>query len=254
MRKNLVSERVRTALQSTWWIGLVPLAVAAWFWLPSMAPNGQPTSGSAAELTQADRAQPHRGRATMLAANGVQRSDAPSGERQTAALTAVEPKLQPAPVQPPAAPPLETQPAAQPVAHARNAAVRSCLPALQELSQMVVDGQHVAYSTWNTGAANDRLFQSIVGLKYENTTAPYGVSILVAAPMQAEKCDGATVQIQPSALACDKIARTLAGAQLPSADLNGIRLIQATNSTRVVLLPTRGNGCAVVGIGVHYAK
>ena len=119
---------------------------------------------------------------------------------------------------------------------------------------MVVDGQHVALSTWNNAAANDRLFQSVVGLKYDNKTAPHGISVLVAAPMQAEKCDGATVQIQPSALACDKIAKNLASAQLGAADLNGIRMIETSKSIRIVLLPTRGNGCAVVGIGVHYAK
>lgn len=150
--------------------------------------------------------------------------------------------------------------AAQPVQHARNAAVSSCLPALRDLSRIAVDAPHVAFSTWNNQSANDRLFQSIVSLKYSNKIAPRGISVLVAAPNSQSKCDGATVQIQPSALSCEKIARNITGrniagkTRLVTRDLAGITLIQTSNSMRLMLMPTRGRGCAVVGVGVFYAK
>jgi hypothetical protein len=143
---------------------------------------------------------------------------------------------------------------AQPVAHARSAAISACLPAITELSRLTLDAPHMAISTWNKVDANDHMFSSIVGLKYENTIAPKAVAILAVAPNPKHACDGEAIQIQPSALACDAIQKNITGAALKTQDLNGVTLIQGEGPLRFVLMPTSGNGCTVVSIGSYFAK
>lgn len=241
LRSRLPAWASRIAVPA-WLLAALLAATLAWLSFPYLTGwlSGSPAP-AAAGLTPADRVS--SGKAVAVVAK-------PEAAPEVAPASTLQqqPKIENI------AAVADETPATQPVAHARNAAVRTCLPALQELSLMVIDGGHVAFSTWNNAAANDRLFQSVAGLKYDNKNAPVGLSILLAAPVRGEKCDGATVQIQPSALPCDRIAKNLTDAQLAATDLNGIRMVEATKSTRVVLLPTRGNGCAVVGVGVHYAR
>jgi hypothetical protein len=142
----------------------------------------------------------------------------------------------------------------QPVIHARSAAISSCLPAISELSRMTLDAPHIAMSVWNKTNANEHMFSSISGLKYDNTIAPRAVSIIAAAPNSKKTCDGESVQIQPSSLSCDAIQKNLTGANMKVQDLNGISVVQGDNPLRFALLPTSGNGCTVVSIGSYFAK
>ena len=142
----------------------------------------------------------------------------------------------------------------QPVIHAKSAAVTTCLTAVSELARMNLDAPYVALSTWNKTAANDHLFESIAGLKYDNQVAPRAVSVLTASPTPAKNCDGGSVQVQPSNLSCDAISKNLINANMKSQDLNGVTLIAGDGPMRYALLPTAGNGCAVVGIGTYFAK
>lgn len=152
----------------------------------------------------------------------------------------------------------------QPPQHAQKAAMRTCLPAIDELSRQVIDGDHTALSTWHQQDADGRLFQSLVGLQYANALAPHAVSVLVATPRRdaatgASPCDGATVQVHPSQLSCGQIAASLqtpAGAKpaAPALDLKGVKIIQTSGATRVALVPLQPQGCIVVGLGVYYAR
>ena len=144
---------------------------------------------------------------------------------------------------------------AQPVTHAKGAAISTCIPALSELSRIALDAPHAALSVWNREAPNDHMFSSIVGLRYESPQAPQAVSVLTVAPKKDGKCDGASVQVQPSVLPCQTIAGNLL--KQPKAiaqDLNGVTIVQSEGSIRFALLPTAGGGCAVVGVGSYFAK
>jgi len=109
-------------------------------------------------------------------------------------------------------------------------------------------------SIWNDADANDRMFESVVGLKYDSQYAPHGLSVVMASPNPVHKCDGATVQVRPSSLSCASIQKNLAPARNQLTDLKGMTLLQSDPSMRIVLVPTSGNGCAVIGVGVYYAK
>lgn len=143
---------------------------------------------------------------------------------------------------------------AQPVSHARSAAISACLPAISELSRLTLDGPHSAISTWNKVDANDHMFSSIVGLKYENTIAPRAIAVLAATPNSKKACDGGAIQIQPSSLSCEAIQNNIKGANLKAHDLNGVTLLQGEGPLRFALLPTSGNGCTVVSVGAYFAK
>ncbi len=142
----------------------------------------------------------------------------------------------------------------QPVIHARSAAITACLPAISELSRLTLDAPHIAISTWNKVEANDHMFSSIAGLKYDNAIAPRALAVIAAAPNPKRACDGEAIQIQPSSLSCEAIQKNLTGPNLKTQDLNGITMILSEGPLRFALLPTSGNGCTVVSIGAYFAK
>lgn len=162
------------------------------------------------------------------------------------------------------APPANAAPQFQPAQHARNADIRRCLPAIDALAKSAIDTGHTAFSTWFPKDADRRMFQSIVGLKYESPVAPHGLSVLIAAPAGpgAETCDGATVQVHPSQIDCAQIAQALPkganGQPVASkpvhADLSGLTLAQTGASSRIALIPLKPQGCIVVGVGMQFGK
>ncbi len=175
--------------------------------------------------------------------------------------TLVKPAPKPAPKSP-AAPKIADKVAAdavalvesQPVIHARSASVTACLPAISELSRLTLDAPHMAMSTWDKSDANDHMFSSIAGLKYDNQIAPRAIAVIAASPNPTHACDGEAIQIQPSSLSCDAIQKNISNATLKAQDLNGVTLIQGAGPLRFALLPTSGNGCTVVAIGAYFAK
>ena len=143
----------------------------------------------------------------------------------------------------------------QPTQHARNAGVHDCLAGIDEVSHLSVAGSYTAVSTWNQGAPNDRLFNSIVGQSNDSKVAPKAVSVLVTSPGAQHKCDATAVEVHPSALSCPDIERTLAQDKREQrVTLSGIPLLQADPSLRYVLLPAAANGCVVVGVRTLYGK
>lgn len=158
-----------------------------------------------------------------------------------------------------AATPAATAPEAtaelQPTQHARNAGVHDCLQEIDEVSRLSVAGSYTAVSTWNQGAPNDRLFNSIVGQSNDNKVAPKAVSVVVTSPGAQRKCDATAVEVHPSALSCPDIERTLAQDKREQrVTLSGIPLLQTDPSLRYVLLPAPANGCVVVGVRTLFGK
>ncbi len=201
---------------------------------------------------------PMLARATLVAGLGaVMVTVLPNFAGATAQTAPTKPVPKPASTAPKTVAAAEPQVAiveSQPVIHAKSAAVTTCLTAVSELARMNLDAPYVALSTWNKSAANDHLFESIVGLKYDNQVAPRAISVLTASPTPAKNCDGGSVQVQPSNLSCEAIAKNLTNASMKTTDLNGVTMIAGEGPMRYALLPTAGNGCAVVGIGTYFAK
>ena len=143
----------------------------------------------------------------------------------------------------------------QPIIQAKSAGLSACLGGINAISHMTIDSTHTAVSTWNKDTPNDRMFNSVVGLTYKNQIAPKAISVLVTAPTAAKKCDGTTVQVQPSSLACDVIEKNLsAGSKEKFNEMNSIPMIQVSQEQRYLLMPTQGNGCVVVAVNTYFAQ
>jgi hypothetical protein len=120
------------------------------------------------------------------------------------AVTPAAAPAQPAPPQPP--PSTAAEP--QPLVHASQAGVKSCLDGIARAANGTIDTQH-AMSQWFTGAADSQLFQSIISLAYPNKVAPHAAAVLLAAPTQGQSCDTSTVQIFPTARPCNAVLADL---------------------------------------------
>jgi hypothetical protein len=138
----------------------------------------------------------------------------------------------------------------QPVAHARNAGVTTCLGALDKASANAIDADHDAFSTWSTGAPNDHLFQSIALMRYDNKIAPRSASVLLVTPNAANACEGGSVQVVPSARSCADIQAQLMQGGKTLASLTGLPLIENVAGIRQILLPSPGNGCVMISVGL----
>jgi hypothetical protein len=176
----------------------------------------------------------------------------------------------PAPGTPPASAPVEKSTAAamppvaptpqmpalatgefQPVLHARDANISTCMDTILGESATVIDSQHAAISTWAKLAPNESVFQSIIGLSYANKAAPNGAAVILAAPVGPSKCEGLTVQIYPFAQTCSAIQATLVKDGHTIATLTSLPVVQTKNGFRDILLPTAGGGCVVVAVGLR---
>ena len=140
----------------------------------------------------------------------------------------------------------------QPVVHAQNAKVTTCMDNILAQSASVIDTAHTAISTWVTAAPNDNAFQSIVGLTYPNKGAPNAAAVIFAAPVGPNRCQGQSVQVYPVAQPCSALQAALIkeeGRTLGT--LQAIPLVQTKTGVRDLLLPTAGGGCVIVAIGVR---
>ncbi|SEE57161.1 hypothetical protein SAMN05444161_6219 [Rhizobiales bacterium GAS191] len=136
----------------------------------------------------------------------------------------------------------------QPVLHARQAKITTCMDMVATESGSVVDGAYAAISTWVTSAPNDNLFQSILGLSYSNQAIPNGAAVLLAAPTGSNTCHGQIVQVYPVARPCTALQPELGNT---IAVLRSIPMIETKTGARSLLMPTLGNGCVVVTIGLR---
>ncbi len=166
-----------------------------------------------------------------------------------AAAPAVAP-AEPAPPKPP--PSTASEP--QPLLHASQAGVKSCLDGIARAANGTIDTQHAAMSQWFTGAADSHLFESIVSLAYPNKIAPHAAAVLLAAPTQGQSCDTSTVQIFPTARPCNAVLADLLKTGKVIADLAGMPVSQTPNGARQLLMPTAGNGCVMIVVNLTFGK
>jgi hypothetical protein len=138
----------------------------------------------------------------------------------------------------------------QPVLHAEAAKITTCMDMIVAESAAVIDSAHTAISSWNTTAPNDNNFVSIVGLSYANKAAPNAAAVIVAAPGEAGRCHGATMQIYPVARSCSAIQAELIKDGHTIATLGALPVVETKAGLRDVLIPTSG-GCAVVAVGMR---
>jgi hypothetical protein len=174
---------------------------------------------------------------------------APPGPATPAATPAAAP-AQPALPQPP--PSTAAEP--QPLLHASQAGVKSCLDGIARAANGTIDTQHAAMSQWFTGAADSHLFESIVSLAYPNKIAPHAAAVLLAAPTQGQSCDTSTVQIFPTARPCNAVLADLLKDGKVIADLGGMPVSQTPNGARQFLMPTAGNGCVMIVVNLTFGK
>jgi hypothetical protein len=154
----------------------------------------------------------------------------------------------------PPKPPPSTAAEPQPLVHASQAGLKSCLDGIARAANGTIDTQHAAMSQWFTGAADSHLFESIISLAYSNKVAPHAATVLLAAPTQGQSCDTSTVQIFPTARPCNAVLADLLKTGKVIADLAGMPVSQTPNGARQLLMPTAGNGCVMIVVNLTFGK
>ena len=206
-------------------------------------PKAAPKPPATAPAKATPRAQP----APAAAAPAAIPSAAPP------AAPGAQPSGQPAEAAP-AKPPPATAAEPQPLVHAAQAGVKSCLDGIARAANATIDTEHAAMSQWSTAAPNSHMFESIVSLAYPNRIAPRAAAILLAAPTPAQNCDASTVQIFPTARPCNIVEADLLKEGKVIADLGGLPVTQSPNGARQILLPTAGNGCVMIVVTLVFGK
>jgi hypothetical protein len=158
------------------------------------------------------------------------------------------------PAEPTQKPPPSTAAEPQPVIHATNAGVKACLDGLVRASNATIDTRHTAMSQWFTGAADSHMFQSIVALAYPTKVVPHAAAILTAAPTASNGCDTSAVEVFPTARPCNDVLADLLKNGKVVADLAGLLVIQNAAGARELLMPSAGNGCVLVTVGLTFGK
>ncbi len=139
----------------------------------------------------------------------------------------------------------------QPVLHAQQAKITTCMDTIVRQSAAAIDAPHAAASSWTSAAPNQNLFVSIVGLSYQSPLAPNAAAVILAAPVGPSRCEGTVVQIIPSARSCSVIQASLLKTGRTIAMLQGLAVVQTELGVRNLLLPTAGGGCTLVAVGLQ---
>lgn len=166
------------------------------------------------------------------------------GTRSQGAATADKPIAAPSPDT--AAPASELQPQR----HAANGRISACYDTLARASSSVIDGNHEAFSFWDTSKPNERPFRSVVALNYANQSTSRGAAIIINGKSASGDCDSTTVQVLPTARSCSAIQNELMKDGKAIANLAGLSLIRNPQNSSYILLPTSGGGCAIVAMNI----
>ena len=141
--------------------------------------------------------------------------------------------------------------ALEPVLHAQKAKITTCMDTVVRQSAATIAGPHAAISSWTNAAPDQNLFVSMLGLSYKSPIAPNAAAVLLAAPLGPGRCEGAVVQIVPSARPCSVIQASLVKSGKTIAMLEGLPVVQTAAGVRNLLLPTAGGGCTLVAVGLQ---
>ena len=179
------------------------------------------------------------------------------------AAEAVKPKPAPAAATVPAATvaaapaAAAAQPEFQVVTQMKNAGMTTCVQTAQGLGGYTMGGvtEYAAATTWHVKQPDARISIAMIAQKFgQSAQAPLGISSVFTAPNADGKCDGAGVQVIPTALACSAVQGQILQKGKAVADLAGIPMLQDANNSRIMLLPSAGNGCVIVGFNNLYAE
>lgn len=179
----------------------------------------------------------------VLAAAQVQAQQAPSRAGNRPATAEARPKQPEPPPIPAAAGEL------QPVMHARNAGIVTCLDGIARAATGTIEAPHAAMSNWLTGAANQGPFSSIVAMTPASRTAPNAAAFIHLSPTPVGGCQGSTVQVVPTARSCGAMHAEFSKDSRTIANLAGIPIILRASGERYLLLQAPG-GCVIVSVNL----
>lgn len=191
--------------------------------------------------------------AAALAAEAVK----PPAAAAPAPAAAAKPAAAAAATQAAATPAPPAQPEFQVVTQMKNAGIKTCVQTAQGLGGYTMGGvtEYAAATTWHVKEPDKRISIAMIAQKFgQSAQAPLGVSSVFSAPNADGKCDGAGVQVIPTALACAAVQGQILLKGKPVADLAGIPMLQDGNNSRIMLIPSAGNGCVIVGFNNLYAE
>jgi hypothetical protein len=137
----------------------------------------------------------------------------------------------------------------QPVMHARNAGIVTCLDGIARAATGTIEAPHAAMSNWLTGAADQGPFSSIIAMTPANRAAPNAAAFIHLSPTSVGGCQGSTVQVVPTARSCGAMQADFSKDGRTVANLAGIPVILRASGERYLLLQAPG-GCVIVSINL----
>lgn len=136
----------------------------------------------------------------------------------------------------------------QPLVHARNAGVVTCLDAVSQAASRAIEAPHAAMSQWVGGAADQGPFMSLIGMAPNNPAAPNAAALLYASPARGGGCTATIVQVFPTARPCAAVQADLSRNGRTVAVLAAMPVVER-EAGRYMLLQAPGGGCVIVATG-----
>lgn len=160
--------------------------------------------------------------------------------------------------EPPAAAATEAAGGVDPlVVQLEKAGVKTCLPTITTMGNNTLPGVagYARAANWQTKTPNDRLASVILGQSYPDTSPlPKAFAMLFGSPAGKSKCDGYSVQVIPTKDKCKDLQTKILIRGKKIGELSGIPFLNDVAGAQVMLLPSAGDGCVVIGVRIDYAE
>ncbi len=108
---------------------------------------------------------------------------------------------------------------------------------------------HGALATWNKNNADNRLFNSLVAIKYKDG---YSAAVIDVANTKANKCDGSYTTVFYSDQSCSAARETSFKEWKYSTEMAGLVILENKDGSLSKLLLPAGTGCVTVTTEVIY--
>jgi hypothetical protein len=133
--------------------------------------------------------------------------------------------------------------------HALQAGAQTCAAIVNHLGNIAADTDYGVQSVWNREEPNQHMFWQLLGMHYKGRPGlDKASSILIAAPVTPQSCEGVLVQVIPSSRSCDAIEESLSKEGGKPVDiLAGVHNMLSVRGERVMLLPS-GRSCVIVSM------
>jgi len=139
----------------------------------------------------------------------------------------------------------------------QSAGVKRCLPLADGMGRFEMTGvtQYAVTSTWSRADPDQRLFSSLMGQRFsQNAAAPVGISGVVSALSSNGKCDALGFQVLPTTSTCSAVQAQVLVEGEWLGEMAGVPILRNAQNLRVMLLPTAGDGCVIVGVKNYYSE